>query len=132
MIKEVSKKRSIRLLIDSLKKNPDYSSLRYKDQISFIRKIILLSVKKSVIKEIYIFGSYANGDANGDSDIDICVILNNHQDRSNISLKIRTELIKNNILWCDLLVYNENIFYNAKNKEGIENTILNEGILIYG
>ncbi|MCL2805182.1 MAG: nucleotidyltransferase domain-containing protein [Treponema sp.] len=132
MVKIKSKKKNLDYFNNILKNNPNYLSLRYKDKISFIRETILSSVKNGVIKKIYIFGSYCNGKANEDSDIDICVIINNKQNRSDISLKIRINLTDNDLLWCDLLVYKEDVFYNIKNTEGVENTILKEGVLIYG
>jgi len=132
MVKTYSKNINLDNFNNFLKNNPNYLLLKYKDKISFIRKIILSSVKKGAIKKIYIFGSYCNGKANEDSDIDICVIINNNQNRSEVSLKIRLNLSNNDILWCDLLVYKENVFYSTQNKEGVENTILEEGVLIYG
>ncbi len=48
--------------------NDNISTL--KDIESLIRPI----VKKYKIKEIYLFGSYARGEANGDSDLDFLVL----------------------------------------------------------
>lgn len=50
------------------KMNDNISTL--KDIESLIRPI----VKKYKIKEIYLFGSYARGEANGDSDLDFLVL----------------------------------------------------------
>ena len=131
-VKILPKKIKLNKLICLLKENVNYDKLLFKDKISFIRNIILSSTKKDVIKKIFIFGSYINGKATEESDIDICVIIDNRYNRSNISHSIRLSLFNNNIIPCDLLVSNENIFYNVKNIESVENTIIKEGVLIYG
>lgn len=104
----------------------------FADKISFIRSLILDSVKQGVIKKIYLFGSYANGKATEDSDIDLCVVINNKFDRLLSSTKISRRLSDNDIYPLDLLVYKENQFYNIANPNGVKNTIINEGKILYG
>ena len=41
-------------------------------------------------------------------------------------------LYDNDIIPADILVYKEKQFYNIKNPNGIENTILTKGKLLYG
>jgi predicted nucleotidyltransferase len=103
----------------------------FADKIPFIRSLILDSVKPGTIKKIYLFGSYAYGRPTKKSDIDLCVIIRNNLDRSGEYLKIARNLFLNDIIPADVLVYNEDIFYNAKNPNGIESTILNKGKILY-
>jgi len=103
----------------------------FADKIPFIRSLILDSVKPGTIKKIYLFGSYAYGRPTKKSDIDLCVIIKNNLDRSSEYLKIARNLFLNDIIPADVLVYNEKIFYNVKNPNGIESTILNKGKILY-
>ena len=104
----------------------------FADKIPLIRSLILDSVKPGTIKKIYLFGSYAYGRPTKKSDIDLCVIIGNNLNRSDISKKIAIILFDNNIIPVDLMVYREKIFYDITNHNGIENTIINKGILLYG
>ena len=103
----------------------------FADKIPLIRSLILDSVKPGTIKKIYLFGSYAYGRPTKESDIDLCVIIGNNLDRSSIYLKIARNLFLNDIIPAEVLVYNEKIFYDIKNPNGIENTIINKGKLLY-
>ena len=104
----------------------------FADKIPFIRSLILGSVKPGVIKKIYLFGSYAYGKPTEDSDIDLCVVINNRFDRLKASVKIQLSLSDNDIYPLDLLVYKENQFNNITNPNGVKNTILTEGKVLYG
>ena len=70
----------------------------FADKIPFIRSLILDSVKPGTIKKIYLFGSYAYGKPTKKSDIDLCVIIRNNLDRSNVYLKIARNLFLNDII----------------------------------
>ena len=104
----------------------------FADKIPFIRSLILDSVKPGVIKKIYLFGSCAYGTPTEDSDIDLCVVINNRFNRLNANVKISQNLFENKIRPVDLLVYKENQFLNTINPNGIENTIAKEGRVLYG
>jgi len=105
---------------------------RYKEKIELVRSIILKSVSKDILKKIYLFGSYAYGNPTEESDIDICVIIENSINRKEVFMDISLNLLKNKIIEFDLLVYREEIFYSVKNMDSVENTILKEGVLLYG
>jgi len=104
----------------------------FSDKINFIKSLILDSVNKETIKKVYLFGSYAYGEPDEDSDIDLCVVIGNEYKRSDIYFDIALNLSNNNIRPCDLLVYNEKYFVGAESGRGIENTIMNKGVLLYG
>jgi len=104
----------------------------FADKIPLIRSLILNSVKPGTIKKIYLFGSYAYGKPTKKSDIDLCVVIKNNLERSNVSLKIARSLYDNGIIPVDLLVYKERIFYDITNPNGVENTIITKGKVLYG
>jgi predicted nucleotidyltransferase len=105
----------------------------FADKIPFIRSLILDSVKPGAIKKIYLFGSYAYGRPTKKSDIDLCVIIRNNliRSRTNINLKIALSLYDNGIIPADVLVYTEKVFYDITNPNGIKNTIITKGKLLY-
>jgi predicted nucleotidyltransferase len=107
------------------------TSAPFADKIPLIRSLILDSVKPGVIKKIYLFGSYAYGKPTKNSDIDLCVVINNRFDRLNANVKISMALSDNKIRPADLLVYKENQFYDFTNPNGIENIIMTKGKLLY-
>ena len=104
----------------------------FSNKIDFIKSLILDSVNQEVIKKVYLFGSYAYGEPSEDSDIDLCVVIGNEYKRADIYLDIALNLYENKIIPCDLLVYNEKYFVGAESGRGIENTIINRGMLLYG
>jgi len=104
----------------------------FADKIPFIRSLILDSVEPGVIKKIYLFGSYAYGRPTKKSDVDLCVIIGNNLDKSKTYMKIALSLYDHDIIPADILVYREKYFYDIKNPNGIKNTILTKGKLLYG
>lgn len=103
-------------------------------KIPYIRSLILNSVEPDTIEKIYLFGSYAYGKPEKKSDIDICVIIKNSliESRADINQKIALNLFDNKIIPADILVYTEKQFNNFTNPNGIENTIITKGKLLYG
>lgn len=88
----------------------------------------------SDINTIYLFGSYAYGTPNEDSDLDICVLTNDKSSRKiDIMRTIRKSISKVATMPVDLLVY-----YNDEFKERsevdctIEHQILLQGVKLYG
>ena len=106
-------------------------NLPFTDILSELTSIILNSTDKSVIQKIYLFGSYAYGNPDKNSDLDICVILDNVEERNDIYLDISKALYYKDIDEYDLLVYKEKEFYHYDNPESIENTIMEKGELLY-
>jgi predicted nucleotidyltransferase len=108
------------------------NSAPFSDKIDFIRSLVLESVEKNIIKKVYLFGSYAYGEPTADSDVDLCIVIDNNYKRSDIYFQIAMKMSDNNIRPCDLIVYNEKYFHSSESGRGIENTIINNGILLYG
>ena len=116
-------------------KSPDkrkQTKNRFSDKISLIQTLILGSVESDIIKKIYLFGSYAYGKPTKNSDIDLCIIINNNQDDSEIYLKIARSLFLNSISPIDILLYKENEFIDFSKSDGIENLIFTKGKILYG
>jgi len=105
----------------------------FADKIPFIRSLILGSVEPGTIKKIYLFGSYAYGKPTKKSDIDLCVIIGNEltSSRTDINVKIAVSLFDNKIIPADVLVYTEKVFYEIKNPNGLKNTIMTKGNILY-
>jgi len=104
----------------------------FSGKIPFIRSLILNSVEPETIKKIYLFGSYAYGKPTKDSDIDLCVVIRDDFNRSDVSKKISLNLFNNGIIPVDLMIYKEKIFFDITNPNGIENTIITKGKILYG
>ena len=100
--------------------------------IPSIPSMIFEKIDKEKIEKIYLFGSYAYGEPNEDSDVDICVIIRKRLQRFKMAFKIKTILHDNNIVPSDLLVFRSQDFYEALKIRNIERTIANHGILLYG
>jgi len=107
------------------------AALPFADKIPFIRSLILDSVEPETIKKIYLFGSYAYGKPTQKSDIDLCIVIKDGLDTSKEYMKIALSLYKNDIIPADILVYEEKIFYNITNPNGIKNTIIKYGKVLY-
>jgi len=96
--------------------------------------LITAAIKANTNPEsIYLFGSYANGVPNSDSDIDIYVVVpDSETDIIELNAKIRTDLSVKKMMLMDLLIGKKSVFENRKNRLTLENVIANEGVKIYG
>ena len=101
-----------------------------KNELDFITAAIKANTAP---ESIYLFGSYANGAPNTDSDIDIYVVVpDSETDTIELCAKIRLDLAKRKTLPIDLLIGKKSIFENRKNRLTLESVVANEGIKIYG
>lgn len=84
-------------------------------------------------KEIFLFGSYAAGNAREESDIDLCIITDQEARKIDLLRQVRRVIAPVVTKPVDLLVYNEDEFYErAGLNTTLEHKIKNEGIKIYG
>jgi len=87
-----------------------------------------------MIKKIYIFGSYAYGEPNKNSDIDLLVVIDNNYESRKAYLDIRDKFFDNRICPCDLIVKTEKDFEKKleSNFNGVYGVIRDNGVVLYG
>ncbi|KXS43589.1 MAG: nucleotidyltransferase domain protein [Candidatus Frackibacter sp. T328-2] len=84
-------------------------------------------------KKIILFGSYATGNSDEESDIGLCIITNEKKRKLDIMREIRKNLSSVTDYPLDLLVYKEDEFYQKANLENsFEHQIMEEGSDLYG
>jgi uncharacterized protein len=116
-----------------LKQNKNYKNLPFIEKLPFILELMLDNEYKKNIQKIYLFGSYAYGEPNEDSDIDFCVIIDDSisEFRNNVYFNIEKKLLSKHMVPNDLLVYNADKFDKFKYTRGIERVVVTYGVLIY-
>jgi predicted nucleotidyltransferase len=103
--------------------------VNFKKDIQLIKETILKNIEA---KYIYLFGSYAYGKPNENSDIDIYIVLpDKYNNVTEIYAKIISELSDKDIFFIDLLLVNETIFNSRKNDYILEKTIYSKGKILY-
>jgi predicted nucleotidyltransferase len=82
---------------------------------------------------IYLFGSYAYGIPNQDSDLDIyAVVPDNVEDIPELQANIRGALFGKNNMPLDLLIGRQSTFEWRKKALTLEKTVLTRGMKLYG
>jgi predicted nucleotidyltransferase len=104
----------------------------HEERLQIIMDTIFENLDAKCLKKIYLFGSYAYGRPNKDSDIDICIVFTDDTDDTEAYMKIAKPLYHKKIIPLDILVYHEYEFNLKKIKNGIANTIMTKGKLLYG
>jgi len=97
--------------------------------------IIKENVLKTVPAEaIYLFGSYAYGTPDKDSDLDIYVVVPDYiqQNPLDIGADIRVSLYKKLGMPMDLMVGKSSIFKRRAEGPTLQRTIARDGVLLYG
>ena len=105
-------------------------TLQTREQVQLLRDTLS---QKFGAKQIFLFGSQANGEAARDSDIDICVVANLQNKRKlDLLREIRKELINRVTSSLDILLYSEEEFFErARLGNTLEHKIMNEGVRLY-
>jgi len=102
-----------------------------KNQIHTLANTI---AKKFGTQKIFLFGSYAYGQPQYESDIDLCIITNLGEKRKiELIRDIRREISLNFHLPIDILVY-DNVEFKERaiHRNTLEYKILNQGVIING
>jgi predicted nucleotidyltransferase len=110
---------------------------KFDGKIPFITSLITSSIDKKYLKKIYLFGSYAYGKQNEDSDIDIFVIIDDNYDDWKAYMDTMHKFWNNDtikVIPSDLIICKESEFNEAlqRNSKNLENVILKEGMVLYG
>lgn len=83
--------------------------------------------------KIYLFGSLARGTATEDSDFDFYIIVNDDtQNLVDLTAEAYKSIRSVRSRAVDIIIGTESRFESRKNKAGLENEVLNTGVLLYG
>ena len=100
-----------------------------KTELNEICRIIVDTIQTN---KIYLFGSYAYGSPNEESDYDICVIIPDSNVRViDETKKLRRALAVAQSLPLDLLIYHNSRFEEKKTTSAFERQIANKGVFLY-
>ena len=99
-----------------------------------LNKLTDLIINAIPVEQIYLFGSYAYGKPQKDSDLDLYVVLKDEVQLRDIdaAIKIRLAICEHQSMPIDLLVMKNSQYLERKAAPTLERKMAREGILIYG
>ena len=98
-----------------------------------IEKIKDKIVSRLSPKKIYLFGSFANGSEKEDSDFDFYVIVKDGTENIvDLTAEAYRAIRDVRSRAVDIIINTESHFENRKFRIGIENEVMNKGVLLYG
>ena len=99
-------------------------------ELEKLKKIIINTLP---VEQIYLFGSYAYGTPNKDSDLDLYVVLKEEVELREIdaAIKIRLAICEQQTVPLDLMVMKSSRYQERKTVPTLERKVSREGILIY-
>ena len=98
-----------------------------------IEKIKEKIVSRLSPKKIYLFGSFANGSEKEDSDFDFYVIVKDGTENIvDLTAEAYRAIRDVRSRAVDIIINTESRFENRKFRIGIENEVMNKGVLLYG
>jgi len=102
-----------------------------KDELDILKDLIIKTIP---VEKIYLFGSYADGKPDVDSDLDIYIVMSDKADIKEIDAMklIRKKIRDKKNMPVDIVVGKEKKFNIRKSYITIENQIEKNGILLYG
>ena len=90
-------------------------------------------VKQLSPQKIYLFGSYAKGTNNEDSDFDFYIVVNDSEkDMVGLAAMAYKSIRHKQSRPVDIIVGTESRFEERKNAPTLENEVMTTGVLIYG
>lgn len=90
-------------------------------------------VKQLSPLRIYLFGSFAEGKQNEDSDYDFYIVVDDSQkDMIDLTAEAYKSIRFRQKRSVDIIVNTEEHFDKRKNGHSVENEVMNKGILLYG
>ena len=104
---------------------------RIKNELDTIKDLIIKTIP---VGKIFLFGSYAYGEPDADSDLDIYVVMSDKAEIREIDAMklIRKAIRDKKTMPIDIVVGKEKKFNRRKFSTTIESQIEKNGILIYG
>jgi predicted nucleotidyltransferase len=105
-----------------------------KKNLSIMEQIVALITSKTSPERIILFGSYARGDNNEKSDIDILILIKNLENERKITGALYKALLNENIsIPIDFIAIDYDRYNKLKDEIGyIYKTIEREGQILYG
>jgi len=102
-----------------------------KEDIEVLKKIILENIPT---EQIWLFGSYAYGTPNKNSDIDVYVVMKDNSSMRELDAMVAVDMARYKKIHrpLDVLVVKSEEFMKRKEIPTIERKIVREGIKIYG
>ncbi|GBU20985.1 hypothetical protein R80B4_00872 [Fibrobacteres bacterium R8-0-B4] len=96
-------------------------------------RIVNTLAETGIVTKIILFGSYAKGEENPNSDIDLCVLTTVRDRRSvDVTADLRLKLWNVQTMPMDLFALNQDDFYaRAKRPTTFQYEIANNGVLLY-
>ncbi len=93
----------------------------------------LIDLFKSDLEKIILFGSYANGNYNNESDIDLIVLIKNTELNlfEDEIADIVVDMIGKYSIYPSLMLENKTLFYEIGDREALYKNIINEGIELF-
>lgn len=99
------------------------------EELSRICRIIDQTVD---VEKIYLFGSYAYGAPDEESDYDLCVLIPDHSLRPTDAVKrIRRALFAVQTTPLDVIAYRTEVFQQRQAQPSLERKIAREGVILY-
>lgn len=91
-------------------------------------------VKDLLPKKVYLFGSFAEGRANDDSDYDFYIVVNDSEkDMIHLTAKAYKAIRDKQYRPVDIIVNTEKTFDERKaRKSSLENEVVRKGVMLYG
>jgi len=104
---------------------------RIQDELNTIKDIIINTVP---VEKIILFGSFANGIPNADSDIDIYVVMSEAASIREIDAirLIRRAIREKKTIPVDIVVSKESKFNQRRTTPSFERGVVKEGFVLYG
>ena len=84
------------------------------------------------VEKIYLFGSYAYGKPDKNSDVDLFIVIpDSNLDTIELEVNIRDEIFGYNIFNYDMLFETTDTFAKRRQSFELENKVFTEGVLLY-
>jgi len=122
---------TISLLENRLCSLKTYKELRFAGKIKTMLRLLLNTKFIKNIQRIYLFGSYAYGEPDKDSDLDFGVVIDDNNSWVEVSSSMTINLWNDMIGPCDVLVFEATEFEERINVLSIERVIYEHGVIIY-
>lgn len=98
-----------------------------------IEKIKDKFVSRLSPKKIYLFGSFADGNEKADSDFDFYIVVKDGTENIvDLTAEAYRAIRDVRSRAVDIIINTESHFENRKLRIGIENEVMNKGVLLYG